>query len=127
MIGKVIKIPNEYNIIVSKSIIDNIDIGDIVEIYEIASEVIDPETKEVLGTYDFTKQELKVSEIYDRYFVCNKIEERVITPFDLDFKTIMKHTEYTKKALEVNSEQNENLSLKTKEIKIGDPVKIVRS
>lgn len=122
--GKVVKIPNEYTIVINLG--DSfVRKGTKLIIYEEGTDIIDPDTKEKLGRFDLTKDTVEVVEVYDAYSVCQKIEYieeeggilRALSP-------MMTKKTTQKTILKLDVLDNENLSLQEPQIRIGDPVKI---
>lgn len=125
-IGKVVKIPNEYTIIINATN-KVLSVGDEVCIYETATDIIDFDTNAKIGTFDFIKAKLEVVESYENYSVCKKYvtEQKgglmgfgALSPL-LEGETILKL-----KKLNVNPEQNEHLEMSNPVISLGDPVKL---
>lgn len=123
MIGEVIKIPDEYTLVVSRISANAIAVGDQVAVYEVASDILDPKTHRKLGTYDFIKQTLEVTEVYEKYFICKTTHTITYNPFSFDVLPDSLKTTVETVPLKVDDEQNENLHLKDEVIRIGDPVK----
>ncbi len=67
-IAKVIKIIDEYRIIVNLGSND-VSVGDKVKIFEQHNEIRDLSGKR-LGTYEYCKDTLQVSEVFDHFCVC---------------------------------------------------------
>lgn len=71
---KVIKIIDQYSIVINGGLNDDVSIGDKIEIYLEGDEITDPfNNNEVLGTLDFIKDTLEVTEVYSKFSVCKKI------------------------------------------------------
>lgn len=71
---KVIKIINEYKLVINAGKNRFIEQGDTLEIFVPGEEIFDPETKESLGSLDFIKAYLVVKDVFDKMCVCeNKI------------------------------------------------------
>lgn len=71
---KVIKIINEYKLVINAGKNRFIKQGDTLEIFVPGEEIFDPETKESLGSLDFIKAYLVVKDVFDKMCVCeNKI------------------------------------------------------
>lgn len=123
-IGKVIKIPNEYTIIVNVGN-DVLSLGDDIYIVEAGSDVIDPDTGEKLGRYDFIKEELSVEQVYPQFSVCKKIKYEN-KPSVLESISPLISGQKTKvfEKIQVNEEHNDCLELKNPEVNIGDSVKL---
>lgn len=123
MIGKVIKIPDETTIIISHKE-QNLIVGNKIAVYDPMSKIIDPDTKEVLGTYDFIKERLEIIEIYPKYAICRKYTKpvttmRALAPI-LEGLMVKNHEDMI---LNVNPKDNESLLPRNTIINIGDPIK----
>ncbi len=123
-IGKIIMIPNEFTVIASYKNKIELDIGDKVNVYITAAEIIDPETEQILGTYDLVKETLEIVELYEEYFICQKTSGNL--DFDFLLSPLLSDAGLEKKAqiLNVDADQNLNLHTCDKTIKIGDLVKL---
>lgn len=74
---KVIKIIDEYSLVINSGLRDGISIGDSIEIFLEGDEIVDPFNEgKVLGTLDFIKDTLEVTEVYSEFAVCKKIETK---------------------------------------------------
>lgn len=70
---KVIKIIDEYSIVINGGLYEDISIGDSIEIYLEGDEITDPfNDHKTLGTLDFIKDTLEVTEVYPKFAVCQK-------------------------------------------------------
>lgn len=67
---RIVKIINEYNVVVNAGSNNYLKENDILEVYQPGQEVIDPETGESLGTLDFVKARLRVVNVLPRMCVC---------------------------------------------------------
>lgn len=73
---KVIKIIDEYSIVINGGLEHDVSLDDDIEIFVIGEEIIDPfNENKSLGTLDFIKARLKVTEIYPSFSVCENIIE----------------------------------------------------
>lgn len=125
-IGKVVMIPNEYTIVINVTN-EILSVGDEVCIYEAGKEILDYDTKDVIGTFDFIKAQLKVVETYENYSVCKKFvtEKRGgLMSFGALSPLLEGETVVSAEMLNVNPEQNEHLELNNPEICLGDLVKL---
>lgn len=79
---KVIKIIDEYSIVINGGLMDDISLEDEIEVFLEGDEVKDPfNENKVLGTLDYIKEKLIVTEIYTKFSVCKKIKkEKVKSP-----------------------------------------------
>jgi hypothetical protein len=132
---KVVKIVNEYLIVIDYGLKHYAEIGDILEIYQIGEEVSDPETLDSLGTLNVSKGKVQVKNVYDNMSLCESYETVTIaSPSMKSFnQTLLNlattYSKIEKKALEVNTSQitggyNEgDRGL----INLCDPVRIIKS
>lgn len=126
-IGKVAKIINETILIVTylhQIAPQKPEKGDNVIVATPVTDIINPDSNKKVGTYYFNKVTLQVTEVWDTYFVCSKVERKATSKFDMEkvlFSIIQEYkTEYQK--LNVNQEENENIDLPQTTISIGDTV-----
>ncbi|WP_066300235.1 hypothetical protein [Bacillus sp. FJAT-29937] len=135
---KVIKIIDEYSLVINGGINDDISLGDNIEIFLEGDEIIDPFNEdEKLGTLDFIKEKLEVTEIYSNFAVCKKIiTEKIFHPSAMQraFSSIATNglggTTETRTIVEkINVDKSEITGRKTGEkvIKIGDLARIALS
>lgn len=76
---RVIKIIDEYSIVINGGINDDITLGEDIEIFIEGDEI--KYEGEVLGTLDFVKAKLEVTEVYPKFAVCkNIVEEKEYHP-----------------------------------------------
>ncbi|MCL1807210.1 MAG: hypothetical protein FWG31_05865 [Oscillospiraceae bacterium] len=100
--------------------------GDILEIYETGEEVIDPITKQKLGTLDYIKALVEVVTLYPNMCICENVikEPRsslALAATALDFGSGMKS-----KDLPINAEEiSGGLNAQSKKIRVGDLVRAV--
>lgn len=78
---KIVKIIDEYKVVVNAGGNDFIREGTIFEVYEPGAEVIDPDTKESLGTLDFIKAKLRVVDVFPKMCVCENRETKKVSKF----------------------------------------------
>jgi len=122
-IGKVIKIPNEYVLII-KLTSDDVEVkeGAEIEVYEEISSIIDPDTGESLGTLTISKDRLNVSSVNSKFIIANKSSEETLILSPL----LRGMSKFKMAELNVNEEQNEHLALKNQKICLGDLVRLVK-
>lgn len=134
---KVIKIIDEYSLVINSGLKDGISVGDSIEIFLEGDEIVDPFNEDrVLGTLDFIKDTLKVSEVYTEFAVCKKtVTEEVNIPSPLQ-KAIshsmsgITGTRETRTIVKkINVDESEITGRKTGDsvIKIGDIARIALS
>ncbi|MDE8156624.1 hypothetical protein PT065_07845 [Erysipelothrix rhusiopathiae] len=120
--GKVIKILNEYRIAVNLGKYEVTE-GDSLFIIDNSVEICDPETHEKLGVYTFKKEEIIVKETFSKYSICSpsrtkKVESSLISAMN----PLMNASKTITVPFSVEENENENIYLKNKSIKIGDIV-----
>lgn len=67
---KVIKIIDEYNLVINIGFEDGVKLGDKFQIYQQGEKVLDPETNEYLGTLDIVKATIVANDISPKLTVC---------------------------------------------------------
>ncbi|PYZ94916.1 hypothetical protein CR194_05175 [Salipaludibacillus keqinensis] len=75
---KVIKILEQDSIVINGGLNNGLTFGQEVEIFVPGDEIIDIDSEEVLGTLDFIKERLELTEVYEKFSVCEKYEEREV-------------------------------------------------
>ncbi|MBU8572713.1 hypothetical protein KM900_19710 [Bacillus subtilis] len=71
---RVIKIIDEYSLVINGGLNKDVSLGDKIEIYLQGEEIIDPfDGDKKLGTLDFIKDKLEVVELYSNFSVCKKL------------------------------------------------------
>jgi len=73
-IAKVIKIIDDYTIVINQGETENVKIGDLFLIYEIGEELFDPDTKESLGNLEIVKGKGKVVHTQEKISTIESIE-----------------------------------------------------
>lgn len=76
---KVIKIINEYQIVINAGKNKDIQRGQTLEIFVPGEEIRDPETNESLGSLDFIKAYLNVKDVFDKMCLCENKESTLNT------------------------------------------------
>ena len=132
---KVVKIVDEYLIVINYGLRNHASEGDILEIINIGEEVIDPDTSESLGTLDMIKGRVKVKNVYDYMSLCISDEKIIVSnpglsSFNQTIATLsQKWTSSEIKALSINTKEvtggyDEKSGLT---INLSDPVRIKKS
>lgn len=76
---KVIKIINEYQLVVNVGKTQGIHKGDTLEIYVPGEKIHDPDTNELLGTLDFIKAYIIVKDIFEKMCICEN-KSNILSP-----------------------------------------------
>lgn len=129
---RIIKIVDEYLVVVNYGKKHSARKGDKLEIFQIGEEVIDPVSNKSLGTLDIIKAKIQVLNVYDNFSLCESDEYTTVNAtafsnaaFALS-SGISKFINRTEtKALNVNTKQITGGYSKNKElvINIGDTVR----
>lgn len=67
---KVIKIIDNYDLVINIGADEGAKVGDTYEIYTPGHEVFDPDTKDSLGTLDLIKASIKVKNVFPKMSIC---------------------------------------------------------
>ena len=77
---KIVKIINEYRVVVNAGSNDLIRDNQTLEVYVPGREIIDPDSGDSLGTLDYVKAKLRVVDVFPKMCVCeNRNTEPVIS------------------------------------------------
>jgi hypothetical protein len=79
-IFKVVKIIDNYNLVINAGKNVNVEVGDKFEIFESGKEIFDPDTGDSLGKLDFVKAYIKVTSVLDHMSICQNTDSDVINP-----------------------------------------------
>lgn len=71
---RIVKIIDEYAVVVNAGSNSFIQENDTLEVYQPGQEVTDPESGESLGTLDFVKAKLRVTDVFPKMCVCENRE-----------------------------------------------------
>jgi hypothetical protein len=116
---KVVKIIDEYNIVVNAGYEHGINKGARLEIFVPGEEVIDPDTNESLGTLDTIKAYLEVKNVFPKMCVCENAETRQVS-----LLAAYHLTREETKPLNIDSSQiSGGLNKTDRKIRIGDLVR----
>ena len=130
---KVIKIIDEYSLVINGGLIDDISVGDEIEIYLEGDEIKDPfDDNKVLGTLDFIKETLEVTEVYSKFAVCKKIKtEKIDHPSPLQkaaasFSVLggITETKTTIEKINIDKDEMSGRKIGDEIIRIGDLARV---
>lgn len=130
---KVIKIIDEYSIVINGGLNEDVTIEEEVEIF-IKGDSIEYDG-EVLGTLDFIKERLEVTEVYLNFSVCKKIvKEKVYQPSGLERALASYNlfggntvTKISEGKIKVKQEEITGRKTGDETIRLGDSARIVIS
>lgn len=118
---KVIKIIDDYKIVINGGKNDFLNIDDELEIFIEGESLIDPDTKEVLGNLDFIKARIRVKDLFDKFSICVNSEEITTSLAQVMSAGLMRTSQ---KPLKVDSSQITGYNLDSdKIIRTGDLVR----
>ena len=131
MNNKIVKIIDEYTVIINAGTNKGIEIGDKLQIIdEKGSEVKDPDTNEVLGFLDLIKDTVEVSEVHDKMCICvtphYTTVNNIISPGLRSIAGSIVFSEQKKLNVDL-SQVTGGLRKSDAPIQIGDPVRIIKS
>lgn len=120
---KIVKIINEYRVVVNAGSNESIHDGDILEVYVPGTEVTDPDTGESLGTLDYVKAKLRVIDVFPRMCVCENRDYQPVFSLADAFSALS-----SKDSLPLNVDSRDisgGYEGINKKIKVGDLVRVV--
>lgn len=115
---RVVKIINEYKIVLNCGSEDGFCKGDELEIYVPGEPVLDPETNTVLGNLDFIKATIEIQDLFENMCVCVNAEHEKISGFMLmdQINTSSRPKRLNVEALDISG----GYSKTDRKIKVGD-------
>lgn len=134
---KVVAIPDTTRIIINIGVEDIeasyghnpeplFSIGDEIIVYEEGPKIIDPDTSEDLGSYDFVKATMEITEIHPRFSVARHIVRKEIKSITTMISPMLGgYEELSYKELEVDPSDLLKQQDYKKTIKIGDLVRFI--
>lgn len=125
---KVIEIVDKTRIIINYGKNDGAIMNQKVQIYNIGREVIDPDTKCSLGTWDIIKDTLEIEELFDDFSICRKPYLKAASLLDPFMNSLSSTTKEVSGYGLINVDDSQitnNLNEQITPIKVGDLVKIV--
>jgi hypothetical protein len=133
---RVIQIIDEFSLVINGGLSHDISIGDEIEIFLEGDNVTDPFNENtILGTLDFIKDTLEVTEVYSEFAVCKKIvTEKVYHPSAMQrafnsYSGLSGTTETKTSVVKINVNKDEATGRKTGDetIRIGDIARLALS
>lgn len=121
---RVVKIFDEYHVLINAGTDDKIKEGDLLKIFGTTEEIIDPETKKSLGTLEKIKASVRVIHVQKNMCVAENVETYEAAPADIITQIVgtpLTRRTYLRK-LPVDPEDFSG-GWEREKIKIGDPVK----
>jgi len=127
MKNKIVKIVDEYLVVVDYGLVQNAREGDILEIYQVGERVYDNKDN-FLGTLDLRKGKLRVINVYENMSLCQSNEYTRSLQQDVSL-LVRAFNRSELLALNVDTEQISGGYSRDNEliIRLGDPVKVIES
>lgn len=122
---KVVMIPDSTRIIINAGI-DEVSVGEEIEVFEKGIDILDNVTSEKIGRYDYVKDKLLITNVYESHSIARKqVEKQRPSLADIASPMLNSRTYLIYDEMNVNETDNMNIDLETKPIRIGDLVKII--
>lgn len=118
MTWKVVKIIDDYQLVINAGESANLEKGDKLMVYVPGEEILDPDTGESLGTLDTVKCYITVSDVFQKMSVCVNASTT-----NGDLSNLGKLLSSRPKPLPINPEDISGGLQPATMIKIGDPVR----
>ncbi|MDR2501970.1 MAG: hypothetical protein LBC78_01830 [Oscillospiraceae bacterium] len=118
---RVIKIVNEYEIIINGGSEAHLINGEMLEVYAVGAEIIDTQTNESLGTLDYVKATVYVKTLYPKMALCKSAVDET-----RKFSDVLLFAEYTvTEKLNIDTADIESAfsSIQDKKVRVGDLVR----
>ena len=125
IIADVVKIIDDYTIIINKGSLNNIKKGQRILVYGLGEQIIDPATKEDLGTLEIIRGSAEASHVQDKITTLSCIDKKII---NRGSKTIRKSSPYMSMFGQSNEtviEEPEVEELPFKDVQVGDKAKLI--
>lgn len=126
-IGHVIRIVDDYTLIIDAGTKQGLKIGDKVQVYDIIDEIFDLEGGSI-DYYRFVKATLRVDTCEDNYSICTTLSSAVPSTYKLVAQLAtspLLETKTLRKKLQIKESDKTPLPIGEKQIEIGDKVKKV--
>lgn len=118
---KVIKIIDDTTLIINAGSINNIKVGDVMEIHGKSENIYDPETNENLGKIDIVKDSLKITKVYEKMCVC---ETSYVSNY---FSSLLSSPLFASTQRKLDVEPTEISGTGDKTIRIGDEAILIKT
>lgn len=130
---KVIAIPDLTRIIINAGKINNSSFEELVkpgkkiEVVVPVLELKDPDTKDNIGTYNYIKEKLEITEVYETFSIARKVKRETGTSFSRAIASpMLKEKEWIEyQTLNVKEEDVIGIEIEDEEIKVGDLVQFI--
>ena len=116
----IIRIMDEYTVIIDGGKNDNLELGNILQISEPSEPLINPLTSEIIGYLDQIKAHVKIFAIYDTFSICKSNETYSVDMNAGMFALFAASTRDTIKPLKVEPSEVTPLTKSDDPIRIGD-------
>lgn len=119
-----IRIIDDYTILLNVGVLNNVVVGNKFKIYVEGEEILDPTTKLSLGRYEFSKAEVTITKVFDKFSEAQMIE-RELSPTSETIRSLRSGTIRTR-VLPIEKNQITPISTDFDPIiRIGDKAKSI--
>jgi len=134
---KIVKILDEYNVVINAGINQDLKQGDQFQILDKeGSDVIDPDTQEIIGTLDLIKATVEVAELHEKMCICSSQSSiKMNSPFSTS-KVLSAGINSISDSLTFSEQEKLNVDLtqvtggkrkSNKKIQLGDVARLLKS
>lgn len=117
---KVIKIIDDTTLIINAGSVNDIEVGDEMEIHGKSENIYDPETNENLGKIDIIKDRLKITKVYEKMCIC---ETSYVSNY---FSSLLSNPLFASTQRKLDVEPTEISGTADKTIRIGDEAILIK-
>lgn len=122
-IADVFIINNQHSIAINKGSEDGVRENMRFMIYERGKEILDPDSKAILGFFEYTKGKVKITQVNQKYSIAKSDERETVIVNQLELPFFGTKTKVVTKKLPIDDTDFESNIIKEKKIRIGDFVR----
>lgn len=125
---KVAMIPDDTRLILNEGKLNNdaLYLGAKLEIYSPIQDIVDPDSKKVIGEYGITKDVVEITRLYDYYSEARKIRRRSYSPIGGAVSPLLTNrTNSSIEKLNVNKKYELGIRKEATDIEVGDKVRMI--
>lgn len=121
---KVVKIINEYRIVINAGAKQGVHEGDVFEVYAEGQEIVDPDTGEDLGTLDYIKAKVVARDVFHKMTICVNRETETVPSLSGYLQSVLEGTTEKRLPLRVDAKEiSGGFEGINKKIVVGDLVR----
>lgn len=127
---KVAMIPDNTRLILNEGKLNNdaLYLGAKLEIYSPIQDIVDPDSKKVIGEYGIAKDVVEITKLYDYYSEARKIRRTSYSPIGGAVSPLLTNrTNSSIEKLNVNKKHELGIRNEATDIDVGDKVRIIFS